>query len=236
MFEKQRNTAKYTKARPYIFIMYYKNRIMLTGENKTQTSKKQASKCKLGRKNKQSNQNMIQPNFYHVESSFSPVQFSRSVMSDSVIPWIAARQASLSLCIHIHYAYIFREYDIFYKHRILYFYTIVSLHNKVSDFIIFQGIFPTQGSNPGLPHCRPILYQLSHKGSPRILEWVAYPFSRGSSQPRNQNRVSCIAGGFFTNWAIREAQQLYCWSCKISQKVPFTNWHGGEFQLCTFNI
>ena len=40
-----------------------------------------------------------------------------------------------------------------------------------------QGIFPTQRSNPGLPHCRQILYQLSHKGSPRILEWVAYPFT-----------------------------------------------------------
>ena len=42
-----------------------------------------------------------------------------------------------------------------------------------------RGIFPTQGSNPGLLHCRWILYQLSHKGSPRILEWVAIPFSRG---------------------------------------------------------
>ena len=69
---------------------------------------------------------------------------------------------------------------------------------------LLQGIFPTQGSNPSLPHCRRILYQLSHKGSPRILEWVAYPFSRGSSQPRNRNGVSCIAGGFFTNWAIRK--------------------------------
>ena len=69
-----------------------------------------------------------------------------------------------------------------------------------------QGIFPTQGSNPGLPNCRQILYQLSHKGSPRILEWVAYPFSRGSSQPRNQTGVSFIAGRFFTNWAMREAQ------------------------------
>ena len=39
----------------------------------------------------------------------------------------------------------------------------------------------TQGSNPGLLHCRQILYQLCHKGSPRILEWVAYPFSSGSS-------------------------------------------------------
>ena len=40
----------------------------------------------------------------------------------------------------------------------------------------------------------------------RILEWVAVPFSRGYSQPRNQTRVSCTAGRFFTNWAIRETQ------------------------------
>ena len=46
-----------------------------------------------------------------------------------------------------------------------------------------QEIFPTPGSNPGLPQCRWILYQLSHKGSPRILEWIAYPFSRGSPCP-----------------------------------------------------
>ena len=64
---------------------------------------------------------------------------------------------------------------------------------------------PKQGSNPGLPHCRQILYQLNHQGSPRLLEWVAYPFSSRSSQPRNQTGVSCIAGGFFTSWATREA-------------------------------
>ena len=51
----------------------------------------------------------------------------------------------------------------------------------VGSLSLLHGIFPTQGSNPGLPHCRRILYQLSHKGSPRILEWVAYPFSSGSS-------------------------------------------------------
>ena len=39
----------------------------------------------------------------------------------------------------------------------------------VGSLSLLQGIFPTQGSNPGLPHCRRILYQLSHKGSPRIL-------------------------------------------------------------------
>ena len=39
----------------------------------------------------------------------------------------------------------------------------------------------------------------------KILEWEAYPFSRGSCWPRNQTRVSCIAGRSFTNWDIREA-------------------------------
>jgi len=58
---------------------------------------------------------------------------------------------------------------------------------------------PNPGIEPRSPALQQILYQLSHKGSPRILEWVAYPFSSSSSQPRNQTRVSCIAGGFFTN-------------------------------------
>ena len=46
---------------------------------------------------------------------------------------------------------------------------------------LLQGIYPTQGSNPGLSHWGWILHQLSYQGSPRILEWVACPFSRGSS-------------------------------------------------------
>jgi len=43
----------------------------------------------------------------------------------------------------------------------------------------------------------------------RILEWIAFPFSRGSSQPRDQTQVSRIAGGFFTSWATREAHVIY---------------------------
>ena len=70
---------------------------------------------------------------------------------------------------------------------------------------LLQEIFPTQGWNTGILHCRWILYHLSHQRSPRILDWVAYPFSRGSSQPRNWTGVSCIAGRFFTSWATREA-------------------------------
>ena len=43
----------------------------------------------------------------------------------------------------------------------------------------------------------------------RILEWVAFPFSRGSSQPRNRTQVSHIAGGFFTSWATGQAQEYW---------------------------
>ena len=52
---------------------------------------------------------------------------------------------------------------------------------------LLKGTFPTHRSNPGFPHCRRILYCLSHQGSLRILEWVAMPSSRRSSQARDQN-------------------------------------------------
>ena len=59
--------------------------------------------------------------------------------------------------------------------------------------------------------CNPMNYSLpgcSVHGilQARVLEWVAMPSSRGSSQPRDQTQVSCIAGRFFTIWATREAQ------------------------------
>ena len=62
----------------------------------------------------------------------------------------------------------------------------------VGSHSLLQGTFPTQGLNPGLPKCRQILYQLSHQGSPRIMERVVYPFSSRSSWPRNQTRVSAL--------------------------------------------
>ena len=68
----------------------------------------------------------------------------------------------------------------------------------VGSLSLPQQVFPTQDLNLGVLHCRPALYPLSHWGSPTILEWVAYPFSRESSQPRNQTGVSCTASGFFT--------------------------------------
>ena len=54
------------------------------------------------------------------------------------------------------------------------------LQARILEWVAFpfsRGIFPTQGSNPSFLHCRQMLYQLSHRGSPRILEKVAYiPF------------------------------------------------------------
>ena len=64
------------------------------------------------------------------------------------------------------------------------------------------GDLPNPGIEPRSPALQEILYQLSHRGSPRILEWVAYPFSRRSFWPRN-------AGKFLTNWAIREAHKTF---------------------------
>ena len=55
--------------------------------------------------------------------------------------------------------------------------------------------------------CNPMAYIVHWILQARILEWVAVPFSRGSSQSRNRTQVSCIAGGLFTSWVTREAQK-----------------------------
>ena len=55
--------------------------------------------------------------------------------------------------------------------------------------------------------CDPMNYTVHGILQARILEWVTFPFSRGSSQPRDQTQVSHIAGGFFTSWVTREAHK-----------------------------
>ena len=57
--------------------------------------------------------------------------------------------------------------------------------------------------------CDPMDYTVPGILQARILEWVAFPFSRGSSQPRDRTQVSRIAGGFFTCWATREASLFF---------------------------
>ena len=65
-------------------------------------------------------------------------------------------------------------------------------NTRMGSCSLLQGIFSTQGSNPSLPKCRGILCQLSHQGSPRRLEGVAYPFSSRPFQPRNRTGSSAL--------------------------------------------
>ena len=66
-------------------------------------------------------------------------------------------------------------------------------NSRVGSRSLLQGIFPTEGSNPGLPHCRQILYQLRHKGSPRILEWGSLSLLQRIflTQESNQGLLHC---------------------------------------------
>ena len=73
----------------------------------------------------------------------------------------------------------------------------------------------TRDQTLGLPHCRQIFYCLSHQGSPRILEWVSHPFSRGSSQPRSWTGIS---------WASLIAQLVKNLPAMQETLVQFLGW------------
>ena len=64
----------------------------------------------------------------------------------------------------------------------------------------------------------------------RVLEWVAFPSSRGSSQPRDRTQVSHIAGGFFTSWATRDRKGLFK---KIFFPIIFISWRLTTLQYCS---
>ena len=95
---------------------------------------------------------------------------------------------------------------------------------------------PMDGSLPGSS-----IHEISQA---RILEWVAIPFSRGSSRPRNWTHISYIAGRYFTVWATREAQRI-CWgicSYQIKSLTLYlwgttpggsTQWEGGSLESST---
>ena len=60
-----------------------------------------------------------------------------------------------------------------------------------------------------LTFCNPMDFTANGILQARILEWVAFPFFRESSQPRDGTQVSRIVGRFFTSWATREAQEFW---------------------------
>ena len=91
----------------------------------------------------------------------------------------------------------------------------------VCSLSLLQGSSQPRNWTQVSPYYRWILYQLSHKRSPRVLEWVAYLFSNGSSRPRNWTRVSCVAGGFFTSWVTREAPKGNSWAQEYMMDISF---------------
>ena len=91
--------------------------------------------------------------------------------------------------------------------------------------------------------CDPMDYTVNEILQARILEGVAFSFSRVSSQPRDQTQVSCIAGRFFISWATGEAQEYWSGSHPFSSGFSwprnrtrvscitgrfFTNWDGSQ--------
>ena len=109
----------------------------------------------------------------------------------------------------------------------------------VGCLALLQGIFPTQGSNPGFPPCRQILYHLSHQGSPRILEWVAIPSPADlpnlgikSASPALQANSSPaeLQGRPIIGSMIIQIQRLIC--CKQRSKAFELKFSIFYFNLC----
>ena len=94
----------------------------------------------------------------------------------------------------------------------------IGWNHKVVKINFFKGpkfIMKVKVAQSCLTLCDPMDYTCHGILQARILEGLAFPFSRGSSQPKDPTQVSRIVGGFFTSWATREAQKY--WS---GQPIP----------------
>ena len=135
--------------------------------------------------------------------AFSSPKLHLFKLFNSIFNMIELAELCVCVCVCVH-AHAFSHVRLFAAPLTVAHQTLLSMdfpgkNTGVGCCFLLQGIFPTQGSNPGVLNCRWILYSLSYQGSPRILEWVAYPFSSRSPRHRNRTGVSCIAGGFFTS-------------------------------------
>ena len=131
------------------------------------------------------------------------------ILQARILEWVKVTHSCLTLCDPVDYT----------VHRIP--------QARILEWVacpLSRGIFPPQGSNTGLPHCRQILYPLSHKGSPRILESIAISYSGGSSWPKDQTQISCgscIGRWTLCHWASWEAQVVHaCMRAKSLQLCP----------------
>ena len=86
----------------------------------------------------------------------------------------------------------------------------------VGSLSLLQGVFPTQGSNQGLLHCRQILYQLSHKGSPRTMELVPIPSPEDLPNPGiEQGSPSLQVDSLLTELSKKCTLNIYKFICHL---------------------
>ena len=88
-------------------------------------------------------------------------------------------------------------------------YPVHGINTGVVSHSLLQGIFPTQGLNLGLPHCRQILYQLSHQGSQKNTGVACHAFLQGIFSTQGSNPGLQHSGRSLTDWATREAQRKW---------------------------
>ena len=103
------------------------------------------------------------------------------------------------LSLNYHFFFVVKTFTI-------YFLSEVQVYRETLTIITIVKVKVTQSC---LSLCNPMDYTVHGTLHARVLEWRAFPFSIGSSQPRDQTRVSWLAGRFFTSWATREAPSVH---------------------------
>ena len=101
----------------------------------------------------------------------------------------------------------------------------------VDSLLFLQGNSPNPGIKPRSPTLQADSLPAESQGKSKNTGVGNYPFSSGSSRPRNWTGVSCIAGELFTNWAMREALKLYNFSEYISYWISKTCVYEGAIFL-----
>ena len=130
---------------------------------------------------------------------------SRLWESPGGVPWIIPHIHTGYLCCTV--VNMFPRYSLHWSHPVLPPCTLPRVRKSV--FYVYIPLKSSEVAQLYPTFCDPMDYSLPGSSvhgifQARILEWVAMPFSRGSSQPRDQTRVSHIAGRLFTLWATRE--------------------------------
>ena len=170
------------------------------------------------------------PSLFYIYNCFEAKHYSFHLISSlfhllSLAKWheaIFSNHTHTHISSYIYLRVIFYHmsytYDIFYH---IYIYTHIYIYLR--DVKVAYSC---------LTHCDPIDYTVHGILQARILEWVAFPFSRGSSQPRDQTQVSRTAGRFFTSWATREAQEYWVGSLSRLQWIFTTQELNGGLLHC----